>query len=539
MKVPTHRNLQWYFICVLVGVALVGVIGSCAAPGTQAPATSQPTAPPEATATTAVTTATVAVTSTVITTATTTSTTTVAPTATVASTTTVTPTTTSVTTATQPVTPTTAVTSTSMTTHTESVAATVQEKYKDIPVGFTKEGFAYRGNPDAPITMLEYSDYQCPFCERYFVQTEAAIDEAYVRSGKMRVVFRDFPLVQLHPNAPAAANAALCVADQGAVKFWNMHDQLFRTQSEWANLPEPKPYFLKLVQALGADVAKYTECIDSKAKAATIEQSLAEGQKLGITGTPSFQFVRVATNEGFPLVGAQPYDQFANLIDALVAGKKPEQPQAQANPPGDQKIPVWATAEGLKPDPKRPGYDMAGDEIRGNPDAKIVVVEFSDFQCPFCRRHVQETQPTLDKTFVDTDKIFWVFKNFPLSIHPQAPAAAVAAECAADQNKFWEMHEILFKDATPWSIADPNPVFGGFAKQLGLNVDQFTKCLSDTGDNSAQKRVQSDMQDGAPFVQGTPTFIVLFGGQGRIIPGALPLDRFTQVLQEAVDGKMK
>ena len=522
MKVLKDR-LRPFFACAIIGVALLSLLGSCVTPVTQGPAANQP-----ATQT--------AVTTTVVTTSTVASTETVSPATTVA-------------TRTQQITPTVGVTATTATTHTGSSSTTssvssvaaVQEKYKDIPVGFTKEGFAYRGNPDAPITMLEYSDYQCPFCERYFVQTEAAVDEAYVRSGKMRVIFRDFPLVQLHPNAPAAANAALCVADQGATKFWSMHDQLFRTQAEWANLADPKPYFLKLVQAAGLDATQYTKCMTSNAKAATIEQSLAEGQKVGINGTPSFQFVRAATKEVFPLVGAQPYDQFANLIDALVAGKKPEQPQAQAPAakPGDQKIPVWATAEGLKPDPKRPGYDMAGDEIRGNPDAKVVVVEFSDFQCPFCRRHVQETQPTLDKTFVDTNKIFWVFKNFPLSIHPQAPAAAIAAECASDQNKFWEMHDILFKDATPWSISDPNPIFSGFAKQLGLNGDQFTKCLSDTSDSSAQARVKSDMQDGAQFVQGTPTFIVLFGGQGRIIPGALPVDRFTKVLQDAIDGKMK
>jgi len=304
-------------------------------------------------------------------------------------------------------------------------------------------------------------------------------------------------------------------------------------------LPDPKANFVKLAEKAGADTAKYTKCIDSNAKTATVEKSFAEAQKAGFGGTPSFQFVRTATNEAFQLVGAQPFDQFASMIDTLVAGKKPEQPKADTAQQGDQKIPFWATAEGLKPYPKRPGYNMAGDEIRGNPDAKVVVIEFSDFQCPFCRRHFQETEPTLDKTFVDTNKIFWVFKNFPLSIHPQAPAAAVAAECAGDQSKFWQMHDLLFKDATPWSISNPNPVFTDMAKQLGLNIDQFGKCLNDTGDNSAQKRVQSDMQDGAQFVQGTPTFIVLFNGQGRIIPGALPVERFTQVLQQVLDGKMQ
>jgi protein-disulfide isomerase len=508
MKSNKRQNLRTMLICALAGVALVGLFGGCIQSSTQAPAASQPTATAIVAPTTTVTTAQAV-------------------------------TTTQVATPTTVVTATKTATSTGVSTSTGSSTLVSQEKYKDIPVGFTKEGFAYRGNPDAPITMVEYSDYQCPFCSRYFTTTEPAIDESYVRSGKLRVVFRDFPLVQLHPNAPAAANAANCVADQGATKFWTMHDQLFQTQGEWANLPDPNAYFAQLAQKAGADPASYAKCVESGSKAAVVQESFAEAEKMGFSGTPSFRFVRTATNESFPLVGAQPFDQFSNLIDTLVAGKKPEQAQAAAKPQGEQKIPFWATAEGLKPDPKRPGYTVAGDEYRGNPDAKVIVVEFSDFQCPFCRRHVQDTQPALDKTFVETNKIFWVFKNFPLSIHPQAQAAAVAAECAADQGKFWAMHDVLFKDAAPWSISDPNPAFSALAKQLGLNVDQFTKCLGEAGDKSAQQRVQSDMQDGQPFVQGTPTFIVLFNGEGRIIPGALPVDRFTTALQQVFDGTLK
>ncbi len=531
MHLIKKPKLSFLIVGGLLAIALFALISSCAPP-TANPATTQEVATAVVQAT-AATTVTEAATTTTATTETTATTTTVETTATDVTTET------TADTATTTVTPTTEVTATNTATGTSSSVLTAQEKHKDLPVGFTKEGYPYRGNPDAPITMYEYSDYQCPFCERYFIQTEPAVDESYVRSGKLRVVFRDFPLVQLHPNAPAAANAALCVADQGAAKFWTMHDLLFQTQNEWASLPDPNANFVKLAEKAGADTAKYTKCIDSKAKTATVEKSFGEAQKAGFSGTPSFQFVRTATNEAFTLVGAQPFDQFASMIDTLVAGKKPEQPKADTAQQGDQKIPFWATAEGLKPDPKRPGYNMAGDEIRGNPDAKVVVVEFSDFQCPFCRRHFQETEPTLDKTFVDTNKIMWVFKNFPLSIHPQAPAAAVAAECASDQGKFWQMHDLLFKDAAPWSISEPNPVFTDMAKELGLNTDQFTKCLSDTGDNSAQKRVQSDMQDGAQFVQGTPTFIVLFNGQGRIIPGALPVERFTQVLQQVLDGKMQ
>jgi protein-disulfide isomerase len=432
--------------------------------------------------------------------------------------------------------PTTAVTET---TTTETITTTVslvnepEGAYKGIPVGFTREGFPYRGEPDAPIVMYEYSDFQCPFCSRYFIQTEPAIDESYVRSGQVRVVFRDFPLAQLHPNAPAAHVASLCVADQGAELYWQMNARLFQTQSEWNQSADAPAYFATLAEELGADMSTYQTCVDGGEKEALIAQGVMEAQAIGFSGTPSFHIVREATNDAYPLVGAQPYDEFANVLDALIAGETPQVAQQPEENAGDNEIPFWATAEGLTPDPERPGYTMAGDEYRGNPDAEVVVIEFSDFQCPFCRRHTQDTQPILDEKFVDTDQILWVFKHFPLPIHPQAPAAGVAAECAANQDNFWEMHELLFEHMSEWSISDPTPVFVQLAGELNLDTEQFSACLTD---EEIAQRVESDRSDGGAFVQGTPTFIVLYDEQGSIIPGALPVERFTEILQQVLDG---
>lgn len=405
------------------------------------------------------------------------------------------------------------------------------EKYKDIDVGFTVEGYPFRGSPDAPVMMVEYSDFQCPFCSRYFVQTEPAINDSFVRSGQLRVVFRDFPIVGLHPNAPAAHTAASCVADQGsAAQYWAMHDQLFQTQAVWSNMSDPAAHFVQLAETVGADLTHFNECYAKNDKQPLIDEALNEGQQLGINGTPSFNLINTKTQDHFLLVGAQPYDQFAGIIDALAKGEQPA--QAEQPSEGNNEIPFWATADGLKPDPANPGYTVAGDEYRGNPDAKVVVIEFSDFQCPYCRRHTEETQPALDKTFVETDQIFWVFKHFPLNIHPQARAAGIAAECAANQGKFWEMHGLLFSSVESWSVSDPSAVFTEMAKQVDLKTDEFSACLDDP---EAAKRVDSDQQDGAQFVNGTPTFIVLYGQEGRIIPGALPVDRFTQALQQVVD----
>ena len=417
-------------------------------------------------------------------------------------------------------------------TTTADTAPMPTETYNGVPVGFTAEGFPFRGDPNAPVTMIEYSDFQCPFCARHFVQTEPAINETYVRDGKLQVIFRDYPIVGLHPNAPAAHIASMCVAEQGAALYWEIHDQLFRTQSEWSNSVDPAPVFERLVEEAGVDMTAYRACLEkADAKQALIDVALAEGQTAGVSGTPSFQLVSSAGDE-YLLVGAQPYEQFAAYVDALVAGEKPPVAAEEQQPQGETEIPFWATAEGWQPDPERPGYNMAGDQYRGSQDAKVTVIEFSDFECPFCSRHVLETQPALDAQFVNTGKIQWIFKHFPLSIHPQAPAAGVAAECAGEQGKFWEMHETLFGNVNKWSVNEPNPVFVELATEVGLDTAKFETCLEDP---AMSERVQSDMSDGAAFVQGTPTFIVLFNGEGRIIPGALPPERFSIALQEILD----
>ncbi|NJN84572.1 MAG: thioredoxin domain-containing protein [Caldilineaceae bacterium] len=380
--------------------------------------------------------------------------------------------------------------------------------------------------------MYEFSDLQCPFCQRYFIQTEPAINENYVRNGDLRVVFRDLPLVQLHPNAPAAHIASICAADQGSAKsYWEMHEQLFRTVDEWASAADPNQNFIELATEVGLDVDAFEACLADEAKATQVEERVAEAMAFGFSGTPSFQFVREETGDTYEIVGAQPFDAFAEMIEALVAGETPAA-AAQQGAGGDQEVPTWATAEGLQPDPDRPGYTMAGDQYRGNPDAAVVVVEYSDFQCPFCQRHTLDTQPILDETFVDSDQVLWVFKHFPLSIHPQAPAAGVAAECAAEQGQFWEMHHLLFTNSSSWSVSDPSTALTDLAAELGLDTEKFAACLED---EEIMARVDNDLADGAQFVRGTPTFVVLFNGQGSIIPGALPADRFVSALQEMVD----
>lgn len=406
------------------------------------------------------------------------------------------------------------------------------EEYNGIPVGITESGLPYRGDPDAPVIMVEYSDYQCPFCGRHFVQTEPALTEKYVRDGQVRAVFVEFPLEQLHPYAPMAHAAALCVLEQGSAQnYWNIHGELFRSAEEWGAVPDGSEIFARLADESGADVEAFTECMEGGEQLAAVQELVNFSMEQGFGGTPSFQLIRVEDGVVAPLVGAQPFEQFEAQIDLLLAGGMPETEAQQSG--GEAEIPFWATEEGWAPDPERPGYNMAGDQYKGSLDAPIKIIEFSDFQCPFCKRHVEQTQPILDEAYVETGQVMWMFKHFPLDIHPQAPAAGAAAECAAEQGKFWEMAELIFENQEEWSVADPVPVLTDIASELELDMDAFALCLED---DEIAERVTSDLMAGAAFVRGTPSFIVLVDGEGSIIPGALPADSFVQILDEMLAG---
>jgi protein-disulfide isomerase len=409
--------------------------------------------------------------------------------------------------------------------------ANQQETLDGIPVGFTAEGYPYRGNADAPVTVYEYSDYQCPFCQRHVLQTEPALTSSFVRPGQVKFVFRDFPLDSLHPNATPSAIAANCVMEQGVVPFWRMHDLLFRTQDEWANLPDPADVFVRLAGEAGADAALYTTCLSDSAIADQVKASLAEGEALGFTGTPSFNFVVEETGDAYQLVGAQPYDTFNNWFTTIADGGAPVDPAAaQAQQQGQAGIPTWAMPENWADDPEQPGKNLAGDFWRGNPDAPITVVEFSDFQCPFCQRHTLNTQPILDEQFVDTGDVRWIFKHFPVqSTHPFAFPAAIFAQCVGEQGKFWEAHDLLFQRMSEWAGSNQETVFGEIAAELGVDTEQLAACRADS---AIEQKVQNDLIEGSQFVQGTPTFVVIYNNQGRLIPGALPADQFTDALNQ-------
>jgi len=173
------------------------------------------------------------------------------------------------------------------------------------PVDVSLDDDPVLGDKDAPITIVEFSDYECPFCGRYFTQTYPQLKKDYVDSGKVKIVFRDYPL-PFHQSAQKAGEASECADDQG--KFWEMHDKLFNNQQA-LGVSDLKKY----AGELGLDQKKFDECLDSGKHASEIQSDMNDGSSYGVSGTPSF-FVN-----GNLLVGAQPYSEFKRLIDAELA----------------------------------------------------------------------------------------------------------------------------------------------------------------------------------------------------------------------------
>jgi protein-disulfide isomerase len=162
------------------------------------------------------------------------------------------------------------------------------------------------GNPDAGVAIIEFGDYQCPFCKKLFEQIEQQIIKEYVKTGKAYLVYRDFPLDAIHPYARPAAEAAECARDQG--KYWEYHDELFGRQSELASLD-----FVALAAELGFDKAEFKQCVDSGKYKKEVQSDYEDGVAAGVRGTPA-TFI-VANGNAELISGAQPYEAFKAAIE--------------------------------------------------------------------------------------------------------------------------------------------------------------------------------------------------------------------------------
>ena len=183
------------------------------------------------------------------------------------------------------------------------------------PVKISADDDPIIGDPNAPITIIEFSDFECPFCARFHVQTFPSLLDEYIDQGKVKIVFRDFPIQSIHPNAVPAAVAANCANDQG--NFRGMHDIIFENQNEWSNqeTTDALTTFSQYAAEIQIDQETFDSCLTSGKHIQEIQKDLQDGRDYGVSGTPGF-FVGNDQIGFVELKGAQPFESFKKVIDA-------------------------------------------------------------------------------------------------------------------------------------------------------------------------------------------------------------------------------
>ncbi len=342
------------------------------------------------------------------------------------------------------------------------------------------------GPANAPVTLAEFSDFHCPFCSRVS-STISDLMKAY--PGKIRRVWYHNPLA-MHQGAEQTHQASECAAEQG--KFWEYHDKLFSNVGGFKDTAA----FMSAAKDLGLDQKKFQGCMDSGKYKDKVKANVAKGSSLGVRGTPYFLI------NGQPVSGAQPLENFKTAVENAL------------HPERARVAPVAAP-------PSAPPAFVKFDDLNGRPsmgpeNAPVTIVEFSDFHCPFCSRGASTMKELMKKY---DGKLRLVWRHFPLPMHQGAERTHQAAECAAQQGKFWEYHDKLFEKAG--SFKDDNALIK-LADDLDLNDKKFKKCLES---DESKVVVQKDKARGSQAgVNGTPAFFI----NGQSLSGAQPLEAFSQ-----------
>lgn len=170
-----------------------------------------------------------------------------------------------------------------------------------------------RGDAKAPLVMYEVSDFQCPYCRQFWAETLPHLEAEYIRTGKVRLTFINFPIASLHPNAQAAHELAMCGAEQG--KFWRLHDLLYGHQGEWAGLADPQPYFLGLADSARVDPGALRSCYAAGRIRQLVAAEAQASWQAGVKSTPSFIV------QGVLLPGTAPIQDFRPILDSMYAAR--------------------------------------------------------------------------------------------------------------------------------------------------------------------------------------------------------------------------
>lgn len=176
----------------------------------------------------------------------------------------------------------------------------------------------------------------------------------------------------------------------------------------------------------GLNVSDFSKCVSNGTNAQEAKDDMSDGTSAGISGTPGF-WILGPGGKAKLVSGAYPFETFKETVDAML-----------------NNDPNFVSDAGTPP-------TVDDDAVKGDANAPVTIIEFTDYQCPFCSRHFEQTFGQIESEYIDTGKVKYVVRDFPLGFHPNAQKAAEAAECAGDQGRYWEMHDQLFSNQGEWS----------------------------------------------------------------------------------------
>jgi protein-disulfide isomerase len=368
-----------------------------------------------------------------------------------------------------------------------------------------------RGPDNAPVTIVMFSDFECPFCERGH-RTLEALQRKY--GGAVRIVYKAYPL-DMHSNAVLAAIAARTAQAQG--KFWEFHDLLYGG----AGLEVPQ--LLAYGRKVGVKVDALERDLDALAHASEVRRDMRQGRRLGVTSTPHF-FIN-----GRPLTGAQAFEAFDEIIAEelelaqswLEAGVPAKTLYEHATKDGFAEVVYSRGRRGIDPDGVFQ-VPVGQSPQRGPATAPVTIVTFGDFECRFCVRG----HHTMERLFARYgNELRLVYKHQPLAFHSHAFIAARASMAAHAQGKFWEFHDGLYGLDADFD----EKALRALAKKVGLDMRKFNEAMNSV---ELDAQIETDLSLAMKLgVTGTPAYFI----NGRPLEGALPELQFRLLIEEELE----
>ena len=373
------------------------------------------------------------------------------------------------------------------------------------------------GSPAAPVTLVEFTDFECPFCSRV-TPTLSQLQQKY-GPKQLRIVFKHNPL-PFHKAARPAAEAAVVVFDKGGDRaFWAFHDRAFQNQKELT----PENFERWAVEA-GVSRAAFRDGLERGLPSAKVLADMALARKVGASGTPAFRI------NGVTLSGAQPLDKFSEVIDAQLAKaaelRQQGVPLAQVSALlTERQLQDTAPAPAAAPAEDRTVWRvpvLPDDPVDGPKDALVTMVLFSDLQCPFCKR-VHPTVQAMRAKYGDDLRVVW--KDNLLPFHPRAKPAATVARSIYQRSgdaAFWQAVNAIFDSQPQLEDDDLKRVVeaqkGSWQHALAaLKKDRYAEKFADSQETA------TDFQ-----ARGTPHFFI----NGMRLSGAQPIEKFEAMIDE-------